>query len=48
MRELDYDFNFWWKETTESCGWEIAPTADEIMTSVLETEPEWANYRPLA
>jgi hypothetical protein len=28
MREIEYDYNFWWKQTGESCGWEAAPTAE--------------------
>ena len=28
MRDIQYDYNFWWKETGLTCGWEVAPTAD--------------------
>jgi hypothetical protein len=46
MREIEYDFNFWWRQTGESCGWEVAPTAEQTMVNVFQTEPNWDGYMP--
>ena len=48
MRDIEYDFNFWWRQTGESCGWEIAPTAEQTMKNVFQTEPNWEAYKPVS
>jgi hypothetical protein len=44
LRDIDYDYNFWWVQSGETCGWEAAPTADSIMLNVFKTEPNWSDY----
>jgi hypothetical protein len=46
MRDLEYDYNFWWRQTGIICGWEAGPTADVTMINVFYTEPNWEEYGP--
>lgn len=48
MRDIEYDYNFWWVQTGEACGWEAAPTSELTMINVFETEPNWNAYTPSA
>jgi hypothetical protein len=34
MEELNYDFNFWWIKSGIKCGFDAAPTHDEIMLKI--------------
>jgi hypothetical protein len=44
MEDMNYDYNFWWVKSGITCGFDAAPTFDEIIIKVLSTEPNWNNY----
>lgn len=44
MEDMNYDFNFWWIKSGLECGFDAAPTSDEIMITIFNTEPNWSNY----
>ena len=46
MEDMNYDFNFWWVKSGQECGFDAAPTAEEIIIKILDTEPNWQNYVP--
>jgi hypothetical protein len=46
MEDMNYDFNFWWIKSGQECGFDAAPTAEEIIIKIFNTEPNWSNYVP--
>ena len=44
MESIGYDYNFWWSKSGIRCGFDAAPTKDEIMLKIFDTEPNWNNY----
>lgn len=43
---MNYDYNFWWLKSGLRCGYDAAPTQDEVMVSVFDTEPDWYQFAP--
>jgi hypothetical protein len=46
MVSINYDYNFWWVKSGLRCGYDAAPTQDEIMVAVFDTEPDWYEFAP--
>lgn len=44
MDEMAYEHTFWWIKSGLKCGFDAAPTHDEIMLKIFNTEPNWSNY----
>ena len=45
LNSLGYEYNQHWLDPGASCGFEAAPTYEELMISVLEREPYWMDYQ---
>ena len=45
LSDLDYDYNTNWMDPGSTCGFQAAPTYDELMISVFEHEPLWEDYQ---
>ena len=44
LNSLEYDYIDLWVDPGISCGWEAAPTFDELMIEVMSREPLWSDY----
>lgn len=44
LSEIGYDWGRWWVKPSVECGFDAAPTSEEYMIEVFQTEPSWNRY----
>lgn len=45
LYDLDYEYNKYWMEPGTTCGFEAAPSHEELMISLFEHEPLWSDFQ---
>lgn len=39
---INYDWDFWWLKSGKRCGYEPAPTQDDVMIGIFDSAPDWS------
>ena len=46
VNSFNYDWDFWWLKSGARCGYVPAPTQDDVMVQLFDTEPDWSGFIP--
>ena len=43
---INYDWDYWWLKSGARCGYIPAPTQDDVMVELFDSEPDWTPFVP--
>jgi hypothetical protein len=44
LDEIEYNYRDYWVNSGKKCGYDTAPTYDEVMVSLFDHQPLWSDY----